>query len=254
MTSDLRVFRDTYVDSVIQLAATRAMNEVNGVEWAAAAMATPANLRTLTQEGFSAENLGSANDLFLAVRGSDEEAVQAALSAGTDSMFATRESGDGTSPRHAHRTIGRAVRELPGINVAVVSVPGEYAALEAHQALTEGLHVLLFSDNVSVEEEVELKERANAARPAGHGPGRRHGGAGRHRSGLRQRLDACRRGRGSASWPPRARGRRRWALLDRWGVGDLGDRCRRARPHRDAVEGRMARPRCARCGPTPRPT
>ena len=45
MKSAVRIFRDTYVDSVVQLSATRAMHEVEGVDWAAAAMATPANLR-----------------------------------------------------------------------------------------------------------------------------------------------------------------------------------------------------------------
>ena len=140
MTSGLRVFRDTYVDSVMQLAASRAMNELDGVDWAAAAMATPANLRTLAEEGFSTDDLGSANDLFLAVRGRDDDVVQDALSAGADSMFASRAAGGGATPAvRAHRTIGRAVRELPGSNVAVVSVPGEYAALEAHEALTAGL-------------------------------------------------------------------------------------------------------------------
>ena len=47
--------------------------------------------------------------------------------------------------------------------MAIVSVPGEYAALEAHHALTAGLHVLLFSDSVLVEEEIELKERARGS-------------------------------------------------------------------------------------------
>lgn len=46
---------------------------------------------------------------------------------------------------------------LHGANVAIVSVPGQYAALAAHQALTSGLHVLLFSDNVSPADEVALK-------------------------------------------------------------------------------------------------
>ena len=98
MTSGLRVFRDTYVDSVMQLAASRAMNELDGVDWAAAAMATPANLRTLAEEGFSTDDLGSANDLFLAVRGRDDDVVQDALSAGADSMFATRAAGGGATP------------------------------------------------------------------------------------------------------------------------------------------------------------
>ena len=44
MTKTLRLFPDTYVDSVVQLAGTRAMRDVDGVDWAAAAMATPANM------------------------------------------------------------------------------------------------------------------------------------------------------------------------------------------------------------------
>ena len=47
-----------------------------------------------------------------------------------------------------------------GANVALISVPGEYAALEAHQALSAGMHVFLFSDHVPLESEIELKRRA----------------------------------------------------------------------------------------------
>ena len=43
--------------------------------------------------------------------------------------------------------------------MALISVPGEYAVLEAHRALTAGLHVFLFSDHVPVEDEVALKRR-----------------------------------------------------------------------------------------------
>ena len=68
------------------------------------------------------------------------------------------------APRSLARTAG---------DVAVVSVPGEYAALEAHKALGAGMDVLLFSDNVPVEDEVALKRRPRA-RPAGDGPGRGH--------------------------------------------------------------------------------
>jgi FdrA protein len=58
-----------------------------------------------------------------------------------------------------------------GGNVAVVSVPGLYAAIEAHKALTAGLHVLLFSDNVPVDEEIELKDRARDLGLLVMGPG-----------------------------------------------------------------------------------
>lgn len=48
---------------------------------------------------------------------------------------------------------------LPNANVAMISVPGEYAADEADKALDRGLHVFMFSDNVSVEEELRLKQK-----------------------------------------------------------------------------------------------
>ena len=51
MTVTIKFFRDTYVDSVVQLAGMRAMREVDGVEWASAAMATPANVATLRAGG-----------------------------------------------------------------------------------------------------------------------------------------------------------------------------------------------------------
>ena len=55
--------------------------------------------------------------------------------------------------------------------MAVVSVPGPYAAVAAHSALSAGLHVLLFSDNVPLAEEVQLKERARRLGLLLMGPG-----------------------------------------------------------------------------------
>ena len=239
MTSGLRVFRDTYVDSVMQLAASRAMNELDGVDWAAAAMATPANLRTLAEEGFSTDDLGSANDLFLAVRGRDDDVVQDALSAGADSMFATRAAGGGATPAgRAHRTIGRAVRELPGSNVAVVSVPGEYAALEAHEALTAGLDVLLFSDNVSIPDEVELKERAAGLGRLLMGPGAGTAMLGGVGLGF---ANVVRPGPVGIVAAAGTGAQEAMSLLDRWGVGVSAVIGLGGRDLSDAVGGTMAK-------------
>jgi FdrA protein len=239
MTSGLRVFRDTYVDSVMQLAASRAMNELDGVDWAAAAMATPANLRTLAEEGFSTDDLGSANDLFLAVRGRDDDVVQDALSAGADSMFATRAAGGGATPAaRAHRTIARAVRELPGSNVAVVSVPGEYAALEAHEALTAGLDVLLFSDNVSIPDEVELKERAAGLGRLLMGPGAGTAMLGGVGLGF---ANVVRPGPVGIVAAAGTGAQEAMSLLDRWGVGVSAVIGLGGRDLSDAVDGTMAK-------------
>lgn len=162
MTNRVTVFRDTYLDSVVQLAGTRTMRQVEGVEWASAAMATPANLETLGSEGFDAGQWDGADagDLFIAVRAASDEAVAEAVAAGEQAMFTRSAAGSGGAPQRSARTVAEALEIAPDSSVAVVSVPGDYAALEAHQALTAGLHVLLFSDNVSVDAEVELKERA----------------------------------------------------------------------------------------------
>lgn len=174
MTTRVLVVRDTYLDSVVQLSGTRAMRAVDGVDWATAAMATAANVETLVQEGFDPDDLAGAGpgDLVLAVRASTEESVDAAEEAGRDAMFSARSAETGTDTSRAPaRTQEEALARLPDGNVAVISVPGEHAALETHKALSAGLHVLLFSDNVPVATEVELKARAETLGLLVMGPG-----------------------------------------------------------------------------------
>ena len=169
----LRRLADTYVDSVLLLAATRAMQEVEGVTWATAVMATPANLEALEGQGVAGPELdgAAANDLVLAVRAGDAAAADRALDGGASAVRGERSGARPPGPAPAARDLALAARELPGANIAIVSVPGAYAALEAHKALSAGLDVLLFSDNVPVDEEVELKRRAAEVGHLVMGPG-----------------------------------------------------------------------------------
>lgn len=173
MSALVRLLRDTYLDSVVQLSGTRAMRAVPGVEWATAAMATEANLATLTAEGFDPAQWSGAGagDLVLAVRADGEGTTAEAEQAGRDAMFSSRGDAGGAVAEAAPRTLQEAVDVQPGSSVAVVSVPGEYAALETHKALGAGLDVLLFSDNVPVSDEVDLKERAAGLGRLVMGPG-----------------------------------------------------------------------------------
>ena len=107
----------------------------------------------------------------LAVRAADAATASAALDSGGAVLFAEPGRADQDRARRAPRTVAAAAAQLPAANVAVVSVPGPYAGLAAHQALTSGLHVLLFSDNVPLEEEIGLKERASALGLLVMGPG-----------------------------------------------------------------------------------
>lgn len=171
--SAVRVHRGAYLDSLLLMATTVTMEDSPGVEWAGAVMATPRGMEELAAGGFAGGDLTgtSGNDVVLAVRASDEAAVAAALEAGWRVAFAEHDQDRTTAEERPPASIADAVRSNPDVNVAIVSVPGEYAALEAHHALTAGLHVLLFSDGVSLEEEIELKVRAAALDRLVMGPG-----------------------------------------------------------------------------------
>ena len=140
------------------------------------------------------------------------------------------------------RTLEEAVDLQAGTNVALVSVPGDYAALEAHKALSAGLHVLLFSDNVSVDDEIELKDRATdlgrlvmgpgagTAMLGGTGLGFANGCAGRARSARVGVVAAAGTGAQEAM-----------SLLDRWGAAVTHVIGLGGRDLNDAVDGRMAK-------------
>jgi FdrA protein len=168
----VRTRGDTYVDSVQLMAATRTMLERPGVGWAAAVMGTPANLAKLADEGFQTDQLRGvgANDLALAVRAGTEQEALAALDAGMSALAAAAAAPAGP-PERAPRTLDEAVAAMGHANLALVSVPGPFAALEAHKALSAGLHVLVFSDNVPLADEVELKVRAERLGLLLMGPG-----------------------------------------------------------------------------------
>ncbi|HLU71613.1 MAG TPA: FdrA family protein [Nonomuraea sp.] len=214
----VRVVRDTYLDSLRLLVATSVMSEQDGVAWAGAVMATPAGWENLRAEGFDEDFVGEAgaNDLVLAVRARDEDAAEAALDAGAQAAYEDAAAEAGEAAAVAPRTVGRAVEQLPGASVAVVSVPGDYAALEAHHALSEGLHVLLFSDNVSLDEEAELKKRGEELGLLVMGPGA--GTAVISGTGLGF-SNEVRRGPVGVVAAAGTGAQEVAALLDRWGVG-----------------------------------
>jgi FdrA protein len=214
----LRIFAGAYRDSLLLLSATRAMREGDGVEWATAVMAIPANVDDLAADGFPMSDLDgiNANHLVLAVRATDAAMAGAALERGRAVLFAEPGPADQEKVRQAPRTIDSAVTQLPDANVAVVSVPGPYASLAAHQALTSGLHVLLFSDNVPLDEEIGLKERASTLGRLVMGPGAGTAVLGGVGLGF---ANAVRRGGVGVVAAAGTGAQEAMSLLDRWDIG-----------------------------------
>jgi FdrA protein len=168
----IRRFKDTYVDSVIQMSGTRVLEESPGVIWGSTAMATPANIDTLIERGFATHDLDGAKpgDLFIAVEASDEAAAAEAAERAEASMFSGQRVV-ATGAEEVPISLDQALRLKPAANIAIISVPGDYAALEAHKCLGRELDVLLFSDNVSRADEIALKEHAAARGRLLMGPG-----------------------------------------------------------------------------------
>src|SRR5438067_13375484 len=149
-----------YRDSVTLMRLAGAMEAVAGVTRAAAMMGTPANRALLEQAGLLAKDGAAAGpaDLVIAVVAEDAAAAEAARAAAEHALLARPPAVRGAEA--TPRTLEGALRALPGANPVLISVPGAYAGAEALRALRAGLHVMLFSDNVPVATEVELKRLA----------------------------------------------------------------------------------------------
>src|SRR6266699_3272706 len=158
------VKRNPYFDSITLMKVARALTSMNGIEDAAAIMATAANLHLLEEAGLTPfEGNAGADDVLLVVRASDESSADAALESAEEQL--TQRPGvssvDGDMSSHKQpRSLEQAIQLQPESSLAVISVPGPYAALESDRALRAGLHVFLFSDNVSLEDEIALKHLA----------------------------------------------------------------------------------------------
>ncbi len=155
-----RVERGRYLDSVALMRLSRRLSALPGVEAAAAMIGSPSNRDLLREAGLlgpEGEQAG-ANDLVIAVRAVNEQAGRAALSSALDLLTAKSNTPSDSFPRA--RTLAGAVNLLPQANLALISVPGEFAAYEARKALEAGLHALVFSSGVPLEEELALKRLA----------------------------------------------------------------------------------------------
>lgn len=149
----------TYFDSVLLMQLQVSLNKLPGIEDAGVMMATPANREILEATGFSLEQLEAGNDdLIIAVRAADDEAATSAIAQVDELLKGNRTSGGSTSFRSKSLSVAAEMHGDAGW--VLVSVPGKFAADVAHEALDLGRHVFLYSDNVSLTQEVKLKEKA----------------------------------------------------------------------------------------------
>lgn len=150
--------KNVYYDSVFLMKLAGKLTDLEGVDNASIGMGTPLNKDTMLEMGLLAPEgeTASANDLIIAIQAVDEAACLLAKEEFERRIREKNHAGSGIRCR----SIAGAKAMDPQANLAIISVAGEYAAEEGRRALQNGMNVFMFSDNVSIEDEVELKTLA----------------------------------------------------------------------------------------------
>jgi len=164
MAQSYFIRKNHYFDSVALMRIAAELEGLPGVRQATAVMATEANLELAVAANLVDTSLQAhPNDLLIAVSADDDRSAEAALSLAQDRLDnagAGRQDGGGAREMES-RSIAMSIARNAERNLALISCPGEYAAAEARKALKLGLNVMMFSDNVTVDDEVALKRLAS---------------------------------------------------------------------------------------------
>ena len=159
MTVKGLVKKGIYFDSVSLMIVSKELNKLDGIIDSSVIMGTKENKEILRAVGLDLMEFEAAGetDILIGVRASDETAADQAIRK-VDQLFKDLQHHEEKSGGQKIYSFEEALKQLPGADLSLISVAGKYAAAEAMKALRMGLHVMVFSDNVSLEEEIELKQ------------------------------------------------------------------------------------------------
>jgi FdrA protein len=153
--------KNEYRDSVfLMVVREQVLKSSDGMIDAAVLMGTTNNKELFQKAGFidPAIDGASPNDIMVGMMSSNQDALRLAEQV----LFEALDQGTRSqSSQEVYKTLESALHDHTKINFAIISVPGAFAARETARALDQGLNVLLFSDNVSLEEELALKRQAD---------------------------------------------------------------------------------------------
>jgi succinyl-CoA synthetase alpha subunit len=141
---------------------TNDVNEVEGVNSGQVMMATDANKDIFKGADLYTDELeaAGANDMAIVIDAEDESVLETVKEI-VDDFLSDLSASKAADTKTVATNWKEALEAAPEANLALVSIPGQYAADEIERALDEGLNVHSFSDNVSLEDETRLKEKAH---------------------------------------------------------------------------------------------
>ncbi len=154
------VRKGDYRDSVVLMRISKQLEAFEGVKKGTAMMATDNNKDLMKEAGLLTDDINYAgpNDLAIAVEAANENVASGAIEGAKKALseVAPVESGE-----TFYNTLKAATDSVPDSNLVLISTPGQFAAREAMKALRAGKHVMMFSSDVPLDDEVRLKQFAS---------------------------------------------------------------------------------------------
>jgi FdrA protein len=155
------VLKGAYYDSVTLMLVAKELNKLEGVSSSSLSMGTEANYRIMAGGGFDLSGIdASPADLLIGVQGNDAAIIAKALDTAKEYLANPPWKKDSGPSDYKPKSLDGALSMLPGSDMAIISVAGQYAGDLAMQCIEKDLNVMIFSDNVPLEKEIELKKRA----------------------------------------------------------------------------------------------
>jgi succinyl-CoA synthetase alpha subunit len=155
------VKKGEYFDSVSLMIVGKEVAKLEGVQDATVVMATAENKAILQTANLYLDEFAaySDTDLLIVIKTEKDELIDEIFAAVEQLLSEIRQNKD-EGGSFTPKSLEGALNKQPESNLALISLAGRFAGKEAMKALRQGLHVMLFSDNVSLETELELKRYA----------------------------------------------------------------------------------------------
>ena len=155
------VKKNFYRDSVFLMSLSNKVRIIDGVIDSSVMMGADANKKLLTETGFITYEgaPASPNDLLICISYNDKADIKKIITDVENMLDVTvsRENA-GSWTCENPKNIEEAIEMQPDSNIAVISIPGQYVRYQSEKLLKKGVNQMIFSDNVSVEDEIHLKK------------------------------------------------------------------------------------------------
>jgi succinyl-CoA synthetase alpha subunit len=155
------ILKNTYYDSVTLMIISKEIKKNQGIKQALVGMGTDLNKELAANLNLSSAELQeiTPNDFFVSVLTDENTTIEDVMKEVHEIL--SRKKG-AKSNDYMPKTLDSAINYEPDSNLVLISLPGKYAADEAERALKKNLNVMIFSDNVTIEEEKKLKDLATS--------------------------------------------------------------------------------------------